>query len=284
MLTLTGALIHVTRGSAWLLPALALHGVVLDFLFCAEHETVHRTAFASRALNDAIAWVCGLLLLLPPEYFRLFHFAHHRHTQDYARDPELGLAPPRRLRTYLWRATGLPNWWDRTTITLRHALTGTVPEPFVPPAERAAVVREARLFWTLYAAVFVGSGLLRRPEPFFYWVIPALLGQPFLRLYLMAEHTGCGFHDNVYANTRTIHTNALVRLIAWQMPYHIEHHAYPSVPFHALRALHRLIRARIEVSAPGYFAFHRTLIRDLRTQAALARPDAAAIPTAERPR
>ena len=84
-LALTGGLVLAAPG-LWLLPALMLHGVALIFLFAPLHESIHRTAFASRRLNDAVAWVCGALLVLPPEYFRAFHFAHHRYTQDPDRD------------------------------------------------------------------------------------------------------------------------------------------------------------------------------------------------------
>ncbi|MBV8144634.1 MAG: fatty acid desaturase, partial [Gammaproteobacteria bacterium] len=75
-LTVTGVTVWAARGTGWLAPALIAHGIVLCFLFCALHESIHRTAFASRALNDAVAWVCGALLVLPPGYFRAFHFAH----------------------------------------------------------------------------------------------------------------------------------------------------------------------------------------------------------------
>jgi fatty acid desaturase len=263
LLTLSGSAVYFARGSAWVVPALMLYGVVLIFLFCALHETVHRTAFASRGLNDAVAWFCGTLLMLPPEYFRLFHFEHHRYTQDRERDPELGQPAPQRLRTYLWRITGLPYWINRLTITARHALSGRVSERFVPQVKRAWVVREARILWSVYVAIIAGSWLLHRNEALIYWVVPALLGQPVLRLYLMAEHTGCPCTDDVYINTRTTLSNRLVRLLAWQMPYHVEHHAFPSVPFHALAAVHRRIRERIQVSATGYIAVHRELIHGL---------------------
>ena len=49
-------------------------------------------------------------------------------------------------------------------------------------------------------------------------------------------------------------TVALVRLFAWNMPYHAEHHAYPAVPFHALPRLHERVRARIANLDPGYLA------------------------------
>src|SRR5688500_12643925 len=77
----TGALVWSARSTWWLLPAMLLHGIVLIFLFAPLHESIHWTAFRSRRLNDAVAWAWGALLLLPPAYFRAFHFAHHRHTQ-----------------------------------------------------------------------------------------------------------------------------------------------------------------------------------------------------------
>jgi fatty acid desaturase len=265
LLGATGGLVFATRGEVWRLPALLLYGIVLDFVFCALHETVHRTAFASRRINDAVALAAGALLLLPPEYFRAFHFAHHRFTQDPARDPELALPAPATLSAYLWRASGIPNWIKRLSVTLRHALTGRVTEPFVAEGKRALIVREARMLWLSYGVILALSIYYRSTAALVYWIVPVVLGQPFLRLYLMSEHMGCALVQDMYANTRTTYTNAAVRLLAWQMPYHVEHHAYPAVPFHALARLNTHLRGRIRVSAPGYFALHAALIRGLRT-------------------
>jgi fatty acid desaturase len=265
LLLATGVLVWRTRETWWLLPALVLHGVVLDFLFCALHETIHRTAFASRRLNDAVGWAVGPLLLLPPGYFRLFHFAHHRFTQDAARDPELAAPKPSSWASYVWHASGIPNWRTRLKVTLRHALTGRVPEPFVPVARHRAIVAEARILWAIYAVVAALSLLLRTDAALVYWIVPAIFGQPFLRLYLLAEHGGCPASSDMFANTRTTYTNPAVRLLAWSMPYHVEHHAYPSVPFHALARVNARIRDRIAVSAPGYIAVQRELIRGFRS-------------------
>ena len=60
---------------------------------------------------------------------------------------------------------------------------------------------------------------------------------------------------NMFQNTRTVFTTALVRFLAWNMPYHVEHHVYPAVPFHQLPALHRLMRDELRVTAAGYAAF-----------------------------
>ncbi len=267
LLCATGGLVWAVRGSLWLGPAIVLHGMVLDFLFCPLHETIHWTAFASRRINVAVSWICGWLLLLPPEYFRLFHFAHHRFTQDPSRDPELAQPSPAGVASYLWRASGFPNWGKRLEITLRHALTGRVTEPFVPPAKRAQIVREARILWSGYLAILGASLLLGRADALIYWILPAMLGQPFLRLFLAAEHIGCARSGNMCANTRTTYTNAAFRLLTWQMSYHAEHHNFPAVPFHSLAKVNAIIRDSLEVTAPGYIALQRDLLRKFRAPA-----------------
>ena len=122
----------------------------------------------------------------------------------------------------------------------------------------------ARLLLALYAVLLAGSLALGTAALLWLWIVPALLGQPFLRLYLLAEHWGCpqgtdAAGRDMLRNTRTTETNGLVRLLAWNMPYHVEHHAYPAVPFHALPALHPLIRAEIAELTPGYRALHRRI-------------------------
>ena len=146
-------------------------------------------------------------------------------------------------------------------MTLRHALMGRVPEPFVPPAKQDAIIREARVLWACYAAVLAISIVLRRTDALNYWILPALAGQPFLRLYLLSEHAGCASSDDIFANTRTTYTSAPVRFLAWQMPFHVEHHAYPAIPFHALRKVNARVRSRIAVSGAGYLAVHRGFLR-----------------------
>jgi fatty acid desaturase len=160
--------------------------------------------------------------------------------------------------------SGLPYWRERLQTTLRHALTGCVTEPFVPPARTAQVVREARTLWACYLGIAALSLYLQRADVLIYWIVPAILGQPFLRLFLLAEHTGCAFDDDMLANTRTTYTNAAVLFLTWRMPYHAEHHSFPSVPFHALARVNALLPAENRVTAPGYVALHRALWRQLR--------------------
>jgi fatty acid desaturase len=78
-----------------------------------------------------------------------------------------------------------------------------------------------------------------------------LLGQPPLRAYLLAEHTGCTLDRNGLTNTRTTLTSAAVRLLMWDMPSHAEHHLFLSIPFHRLKDAHGLIRDRLGYLQPA---------------------------------
>jgi fatty acid desaturase len=261
-LCLTGALVLAVHG-LWVVPALVLHGYVLIFLFCALHEATHYTPFRTRALSWALGNFAGFLLLLPFEYFRLFHWDHHRYTQDPARDPELGAPKPATLFAYLVHISGLPNWKTRIATAGRHALTGRVTQPWIPAARRRAVVREARLYVLGYAVALGLSLWLQTAVLLWLWILPAMIGQVFLRNYLLAEHTGCPETAEPLSNTRTTYTNPVVLFFAWNMPYHVEHHACPSIPFHSLPAANAHFRPHIRVGDPGYVAAMRSILRFL---------------------
>ena len=237
-------------------------GILIMFQFTALHETTHGTAFRSPWLNALAATASGFLTLVPPLWFRYFHFAHHRHTQDPEKDPELEGGKPRTLAAYLLYLSGFTVWKANLTVLLRNA-AGRADQDYVPEKRRPALVREARLMLFAYAAlaavsIQTGSSLL-----LWVWVVPALLGQPVLRAYLLAEHTLCPLVADMLENSRTTLTNRAVRFVAWNMPYHSEHHSWPQVPFWRLPALNALARGHVLTVENGYVRFHRRLARSL---------------------
>ena len=262
LLCLTGTLVLGSRDSLWLAPALFGHGLALVFLFAPLHECIHRTAFRSRRLNDAVAAVCGVILLLPAGYFRAFHFCHHRHTQVPGRDPELCGRPLAGRRDYLLHVSGLPYWGERLRTTCRHA-AGRVPEPFLPAQRHKAITGEARAHLALYALLAAGSLATGNSLMLLLWVIPAVLAQPCLRLYLLAEHTGCPKVQDMLANSRTTLTHRAVEALCWHMNRHTAHHAYPALPFHALPAADRLLAAYTAERVRGYVAVQRRIWQQL---------------------
>ena len=140
---------------------------------------------------------------------------------------------------------------------------GRCTDAYVPAASRRQVALEARLFLAGYGLLLAGSLVLRSNLLWWAWVLPAILGQPVLRAYLMAEHGRCPHVADMLANSRTTFTTALVRRLAWNMPYHAEHHAYPAVPFHALPRFHKLARDHLKTTEQGYGRFHRRFAAEL---------------------
>jgi fatty acid desaturase len=256
-----GALIlHIasTFGPAWALPLIAAQGFFVAFLFMAVHETAHKTAFRSRALNLAVGNLSAFAIALPYEYYCLFHFDHHRYTQDPDRDPELIVGPKPASDTELAIAySGLLQFGFRVRLMVKHALTGKVSVPWVSELKRTGIVREARVYVAGYVLLLAMSLVLNTAMLLWVWIVPLLFGQLILRPYLYAEHTGCEQTRSAFDNTRTTYTGMFVKWFAWNMPYHAEHHAHPSVPFHALPKLNGLVADRIVFGGHGYRAVTR---------------------------
>lgn len=252
LIILCGALIAKGVPFWWLL--LPVQGLLIVFLLTLEHECTHKTPFASVRVNEWTGRACGLLLVLPFGWFRLFHLAHHRWTNIPGKDPELGAPKPETIAAWVWHVSGIPYWRAAAALVLRMA-AGRERAPFLPEGAAPRIRREGRVHLAIYAAA--AASLLVSDLLLWVWIVPVLLGQPFLRIYLLAEHGDCPFVADMFANTRTTFTTALVRFLAWNMPYHTEHHVFPQVPFHRLPALHMLMRDRLRVTADGYAAFTR---------------------------
>lgn len=252
---LVGGLIATAVPGWWAL--LPVQGVLIVFLFTLEHEATHRTPFASARLNDEVGRAAGFLLLLPFEWFRYFHLAHHRWTNIDGKDPELLGGKPETLRAWLWHVSGLPYWWSGLRLMAALA-AGRAEGDYLPEAAKPRIVAEARGMAVGY--LVVGVGLIWSPLLWWVWILPVLLGQPALRLYLLAEHGDCPRVANMLQNTRTTFTNRLMRFLAWNMPYHTEHHVWPAVPFHRLPEVHQLMRDKLQVTAEGYAAFTKAYL------------------------
>ena len=225
--------------------------ICMAFFFTGFHEMTHETAFASRLTNILCGNLWGFLIFRPFEHYRCYHYNHHKFTGDPLRDPELQNSfidlKLDNFASYFVYLSGAPFWVDRVTTLVRHALFGTtwiqeLEWTYLTAKSAKIIVNEARIYAALYATVVLLS--LSFPDdigsPIIWhgWILPTIVAQPFLRFYLLAEHTGCPQGDNMLSNTRTTETFHWYRWLAWFMPYHAEHHAFPFVPFYQLQALH----------------------------------------------
>ena len=254
--------VAASDGLLWATPLIVAQGFFVAFLFMAVHEAAHKTVFKNRRMNEVLGHLSSLAIIYPYEYYALFHWDHHRFTQDPDRDPELlaGTFPTSDTRLLI-AYSGVLQLMKRLRLLFRHAITGTVVAPWIPDNKRALVVREARAYAGVYGLLLAGSVWLSTTILFWTWLLPLVIGQMFLRPYLYAEHTGCDRTRSAFENTRTTYTGAVMKWLTWNMPFHVEHHAYPSVPFHALPKLNDAIAGRIQHAGKGYLAVTRETLQ-----------------------
>ena len=97
-----------------------------------------------------------------------------------------------------------------------------------------------------------------------FWILPMVLTKPIHQLQNTIEHLGLSHEDDILENTRSTRTNALMRWLCWQMPYHTAHHVFPSVPFWKLSQLNAKIEAQAgTVHRMGWIGFQIQVIKRL---------------------
>jgi fatty acid desaturase len=259
----TGIALNATWGTLWVVPIFVVHGVLLTFLYAGQHELSHSTVFRTRWLNEAFGRAIGFLMLYPRDFDQLQHFAHHRYTQDWARDGELG-RPRYTPTSFLLWVIGPTYWSSRVARILRFS-AGTVTEPYIREAERPGLIREARLHLAGYLLIAGASVALGSWAAVTYWLAPMMLLKWTHQFQNVIEHFGMTHADDAWANTRSTRSGALMRWLCWNMQYHTAHHTFPAVPFHALPELHRELVARIGTEPPSmtYSGFMWASIRAL---------------------
>ena len=262
LIVATGWMVWRMLGTAWAIPATIVHGIVIVHLFAPFHESTHYTAFRTRWLNTAAGWVTGLALMLPPTVFRYQHTAHHRYTQDVERDPQMIPIGEHRWG-FAYYASAVPYFRGALSALLRHPFGRLNPSELrdVPSAQHGAVRREARTFWCVYLALAAVSVHFETWLAVQLWLVPRIAGEPLMRVIRMSEHVGCARVPNMLENTRTVFTNAPLRLLAWNMAYHTAHHAVPQTPFFRLPALDVVLRDHVAETRGGYVDFVRTHFR-----------------------
>jgi fatty acid desaturase len=258
--------------SWWALPFLLAYGVLYGSSSDSRwHECGHRTAFKTLWMNDAVYQLACFMIMREPEIWRWSHTRHHTDTIIVGRDPEIAVMRPAAIVKVIGMFFALPQVIAATKGILRHAAGRLSPEEetFVPESERHKVYRTARIWLAIHLAVI---GLAIWLDSF----LPVLLAGPLPTMYGAWVHvmTGITQHAGLAEdtldhrlNSRTVYMNPVLRFIYWNMNYHIEHHMFPMVPYHALPALHEEIKAYCPPPYTSCLAAYREIIPALLRQA-----------------
>jgi fatty acid desaturase len=103
----------------------------------------------------------------------------------------------------------------------------------------------------LVPAVVAGGGQII----LLYWVVPYFTWLIFImRIRSIAEHFAIDGESETYGRTRTTYAGVLARVFIApkNVNYHIEHHFFPSVPFHRLPQLHAVLMSNKEFARDAH--------------------------------
>lgn len=270
-LIVTTVLLAKTWGSWWMIPPFMAQGILLNALYAGQHEMCHRTAFKSRLANAIIGEIIGFIVILPAQWDRLFHFAHHRNTQDPAKDPELLAYGIFDMKGWYIAMSGLPFGWGQAKAMVS-AARGSLPDYtyWLSEKEKPPMVAEARWHLALYALIAILSVVFHSWIALKFWLGPMLLMKWFHQFQNVGEHTAMTHEPDTLSNTRTLVGPALMRWLMWNMSYHAAHHTFPSIPFHRLPELDRELRAKgaKPMVTLGYLRIQGEIVKTLSQRAA----------------
>lgn len=261
-------------GTWWCVPFFFVYGVLYGSSSDSRwHEGGHGTAFRTRWMNDAIYQAASFMLMRNPVTWRWSHARHHTDTVIVGRDAEIAVMRPPDLIRLALNFLGVIDTWRSMKALAGNALgiVGPDEKSFIPEMERSKVVVAARWHLAIYVATLAAAFYMRSWLPLMLIGLPRLYGCWHMVLTGLLQHIGLA--DNVTdhrLNSRTVYMNPVSRFIYWNMNYHVEHHMFPMVPYHALPKLHEMIKHDLPAPNPSMWHAYKevwpVVLRQLRDE------------------
>jgi Na(+)-translocating NADH:ubiquinone oxidoreductase F subunit len=227
------------------------------------HECGHGTAFRTDWMNIAIYELASFMVMRESVLWRWSHNRHHSDTIIVGRDPEIQIPRPPDILGLFLSLFAVGVYRNHFTSLLRHAL-GRIPDSersYIPETEFHKVYRNARLYLASYAVAIAAALYWHTWIPIFLFVLPQLFGTWLMIIHNTPQHAGLA--ENVLdhrLNCRTVYMNPISRYIYWSMNYHVEHHMFPLVPYHALSRLHKEIKSDCPQPYPSILSAWREIL------------------------
>lgn len=267
LLILTGLGGVLTWGTWWAVPLFAVYGVLYGSACDSRwHECGHGTAFKTEWKNDVVYHIASFMVMRNPISWRWSHARHHTDTIIVGRDPEIVFMRPPHLLAKVGYFFGLPGLYTDLR-TLAQNAVGNVSEAarqYIPESEVPKAIFWARVHMAIYAGALLAALVLRSWLPLMLIGGPRIYGYWHLVLCGLLQHGGLA--EDVLdhrLNSRTVYMNPVSRFLYWNMNYHVEHHMFPMVPYHALPALHEKIKDDLPPPNTSFLDAYRELLAAL---------------------
>ncbi|CDZ69927.1 MocD [Neorhizobium galegae bv. orientalis] len=251
-------------GSLWAILFFLAYGVFYGSASDSRwHECGHGTAFKTMWMNNLVYQIACFMIMRNPVTWRWSHTRHHTDTVIVGRDPEIAVMRPPDLLRLILNLFGLLDAWHAVIDMVRNAfgVISAEEKVIIPETEQPKAIRVARIWLAIYVATVALAVGLNSILPLMLIGMPRLYGAWHHVMTGLLQHGGLA--DNVIdhrLNSRTVYMNPISRFIYWNMNYHVEHHMFPMVPYHALPKLHAMIKDDLPVPNRSILDGYREMI------------------------
>ena len=260
----------ISWGTWWAVPAFLVYGTIYTSADSRWHESGHGTPFRTRWLNEVVYAISSFIAIREAYLWRWSHSRHHTDTYFVGRDPEIQVQRPadlvKILLDFFYLRSGPPEVWR----LIRNAFGRPNPDvrDLVPARDLPKMYWSSRVHLVIYCAFAIWSIAIGSLLPMMFVLLPRFYGGWLQQLLSLPQHAGLG--EDTYdhrENTRTIYVNPVFAFLYVNMQYHLEHHAMPMTPFHALPKLHEAVKDQMPPPYKSLWAAYKELIPALIKQA-----------------
>jgi len=251
-------------GTWWAVLAYAVYSVLYASTSDSRwHEAGHGTAFRTDWMNSVLYELASFMVMRESTVWRWSHTRHHSDTIIVGRDPEIAVPRPPDVKKIVMSFFNLSNYPKYFKHILLHSIGSMAPEEkmYIPASEFEKIFFKARVYVAIYALVIALAIYTRSLLPLMFIGLTNLFGTWLLVVYGLTQHAGLA--ENVLdhrLNCRTVYMNRVHRFLYWNMNYHIEHHMFPLVPYHALPQLHETVKFDCPTPYPSLASAWREII------------------------
>jgi fatty acid desaturase len=227
------------------------------------HEAGHGTAFRTGWMNDVVYEIASFMVMRNPVTWRWSHARHHTDTIIVGRDAEIAWMHPTAVWLKFKGILSPVDAYQSLKIIARNAMGNMSADErdYIPASEIPKAIFAARVHMAIYLATLIAALWTRSFLPFMLIGLPRIYGCWHMYMTGLIQHGGLA--EDVIdhrLNSRTCYMNPISRWIYWNMNYHVEHHMFPMVPYHALPRLHALIKDDLPKPCPSIWAAYAEMI------------------------
>lgn len=257
-------------GSWWCVPFFAVYGVLYGSASDSRwHECGHGTAFRTRWMNDVVYNIASFMQMRNPVNWRWSHARHHTDTIIVGRDPEITVMRPPHLLKYAGYFIGIPSTYEMFKVLVLNAagIVSDDQKDYIPEAEWHTPIWPARIHVGIQAIAVIWAISSWSLLPLMIIGGPRIYGAWHMVMTGLLQHGGMA--EDVLdhrLNSRSVLMNPISRWLYWNMNYHVEHHMFPMIPYHALPELHELIKHDLPAANPSILQAYGEMIPAMRRQ------------------